>query len=55
MTEACGFSILAVEPLLPNNIVIVAEKSSNRGGAFLDMQSLCLLHSPFRTERMILK
>jgi hypothetical protein len=55
MTEACGFSILAVESLLPNNIVIVAEKSFNKGGAFLDTQSACLFHSPFRTDRMILK
>ena len=55
MTEACGFSILAVESLLPNNIVIAAEKSFNKGGLFLDTQSACLLHSPFRTDRMILK
>jgi hypothetical protein len=38
MTEACGFSILAVESRLPNNIVIVAEKSFNKERAFLDTQ-----------------
>lgn len=55
MTEACGFSILAAQTMLPNNIIIVAQKERHRVSSYAKTHPELFHQSPFRTDRMKFK